>query len=554
MSASLSAQLEESLDAFRGVFANVNIRRAQIAFAGAITGTYAYAIAVSVFAYERGGVTAVGVLTAVRLATAAAVSPFAASFADRFRRERVMLASDLARVVTVGVAAVAADRHWSALVVYVMAVLTSIFGTVFRPAAAALLPTIAATPEEMTAANVSYSTLDSVGSFIGPALGALLLAVSSPALVFAFTAATFAWSAVLVFGISAPKPEPAGHGTPEQETAREVMLGGIRAIGAEPRLRLLIGLCGAQAFVAGALGVLVVVTALSLLDLGSAGVGILEAVSGVGSIVGAGVMLALLARKRLGEDLALGIFLWGAPLVLLGVVVNTPVALLAWGLIGLGNTLVDVSAITLLQRIAPPAVAGRVFGVLESMVIGGMAVGSLVTPLLVGVGGARFALIAVGAVLPVLAVLTFAGLRAIDEGARVDEERIAALREVPFLSPLPLATLEYLAMRLEKVDLEPGATLFARGDHGDRFYILTRGTLGIELEGATKLEQAPGYVGEIALLRDVTRTASVRARAACELWALERDEFLQAVTGHAGSARVAQDVAATRVGVVPGPA
>jgi MFS family permease len=554
VSASLTAQLGESLGAFRGIFANANIRRVQLAFAGAITGTYAYAIAVSVFAYERGGVAAVGVLTAVRLATAAAISPFAASFADRFRRERVMLASDLLRVVTVGIAAIAADRHWSAYVVYAMAVLTSIGGVVFRPAASALLPTIAATPEEMTAANVSYSTLDSIGSFVGPALGALLLAASSPALVFAFTAATFAWSAVLVARITAARPEATGEDASEHEAGHEGMLGGVRAIRAEPRLALLIGLSGAQAFVAGALGVLVVVTALRLLDLGSAGVGILEAVSGIGSIVGAAVMLALLARKRLGEDLALGIFLWGAPLVVLGLFVNTAVALLAWGLIGLGNTLVDVAAITLLQRTAPPAVAARVFGVLESMVIGGMALGSLVAPILVGVGGARFALIVIGAVLPILVVLSFARLRAIDEGARVDEERIAILRDVPFLAPLPLATLEFLAGRIARIQLAAGGTLFRRGDHGDRFYVLTHGSIEIELDGGTKRETAPAYVGEIALLHDVPRTATVAADTACELWALERDDFLAAVTGHAGSTRLAQDVAAARIGTVPGPA
>ena len=189
---------------------------------------------------------------------------------------------------------------------------------------------------------------------------------------------------------------------------------------------------------------LVVVTALRLLDLGSAGVGILEAASGIGSILGAGVMLALLVRKRLGEDLAIGIFLWGAPLVVLGLVVNTAVAVLAFGLVGLGNTLVDVSAITLLQRTAPTAVAGRVFGVVESMMVAGMALGALLAPVLVGLAGPRAALIVTGSVLPILVLLTLAQLRRIDDGAGVDEEIIAALRGVPFLAPLPLATLEFL--------------------------------------------------------------------------------------------------------------
>jgi hypothetical protein len=344
--------------------------------------------------------------------------------------------------------------------------------------------------------------------------------------------------------------EPADHA--EAETGG--LLGGVRAIRQEPRLRLLVGLNAAQAFVAGALSVLVVVTALRLLDIGSAGVGVLEAASGVGSIVGAAVMLALLARQRLGEDLAIGIFLWGAPLVVLGLVVNTPVAVIAFALVGLGNTLVDISSITLLQRAAPRAVAARVFGVLESMIVAGMALGALLAPALVGLIGPRGSLIAVGAFLPVLVLLSGRRLRAVDEGATVDEGLISALRGVPFLSPLPLSTLEFLAARLARVELEAGGTLFRRGEHGERFYVLTRGTIEIGLDGGAKRETAPAYVGEIALLRDVPRTASVAAETDCELWALEREDFLSAVTGHAGSTGIAQDVVAARVGTVPGPA
>ena len=550
MSASLTGRLGESLDAFRGIFANRNIRRVQLAFAGAITGLYAYGIAVAVFAYEQGGATAVGVLMAVRLAIAAAIAPFAASVADRYRREVVMLGSDLLRVGTVGTAALAAHLHWSAFVVYAMATLTSVVGTVFRPAEAALLPTLARSPDELTAANVTSSTIDSVGSFVGPALGALLLALSSASLVFAFTAATFAWSASMIAGVRSPRTEITAEEL-EEEGGHD-FLGGMRAIKAEPRLRLLIGLYGAQTLVAGALGVLVVVTALRLLDLGNAGVGILEAASGIGSIIGAGVMFALLARKRLGEDLALGILLWGAPLVVLGIVVSTPVAILAFGLVGLGNTLVDVSAITLLQRATPTAVAARVFGVLESATIAAMAVGALLAPVLVAIAGPRGALIATGGLLPVLVALSWRQLRIVDVGAGVDDRIIEALRGVPFLAPLPLATLEFLGARVVPLGLAAGATLFRRGDEGDRFYILTAGAIEIALEDGTKREDAPAYVGEIALLQDVPRTATVEAGTACELLALERDDFLAAVAGHAGSSGIAQDVVAARLGVAPG--
>jgi len=549
VSAAVAAQVSESLDALRGVFGNRQIRNVQFAFAGSVTATYAYSIAIAVYAYRHGGVTAVGVLAFARLAAGAAVAPLGASLADRHRRERVMLASDLIRVGTVGSTAIVTALGAPALLVYGLAVLSTVAGSVFRPAEAALLPTIARSPEELTAANVSSSTIDSVGSFVGPALGALVLALQGPALVFALTAAACAWSASCIARVHGPAPGPIAKDEVTNDTGG--LLAGVRAIRREPRLQLLIGLYGAQTLVAGALGVLIVVTALQLLGLGAAGVGLLEAASGIGSIVGAGVMLVLIARGRLGRDLAIGIFLWGAPLVVVGLLTNTAVALLAWFVVGLGNTLVDISAITLLQRAVRPEVAARVFGVLESVFVSSIALGALLAPVLVNTFGARAALIATGALLPVLVLLTWSRLRTVDAGAQIDSEIVAALRSVPFLSPLPLHTLEYLAGRVAPVQLEGGAVLFNRGDHGDRFYLLREGALEIELEAEAKREAAPAYVGEIALLRDVPRTATVRAAESCELLAVERDDFLNAVVNHSGSRGIAQDVVATRIDLAP---
>ena len=295
----------ESVSALREVYRNPGLRWVQLAYAGAAVGTYAYAVALGVYAYRDGGAAAVGIVMAVRLGVAAAVAPFAASAADAFRRERVMLMSDLGRALTVGLAALAVALGTTSLIVYVLAVCASIIATVFRPAESALLPTLARTPEELAAANVSSSTFDSVGSFVGPAIAALLLSVSSTSVVFGLVAATFAWSASCVWRVHAPERPAASH-----ESDHEGFAGGLRAIRAEPRLRLLIGLYGAQCVVAGALGVLVIVTALDLLDIGNAGVGLLEAASGVGSILGAGVALALVGRGRLAGDFALGIVLW----------------------------------------------------------------------------------------------------------------------------------------------------------------------------------------------------------------------------------------------------
>jgi MFS family permease len=540
----ISDRVGESVTALREVYRNPGLRWVQLAYAGAAVGTYAYAVALGVYAYHHGGATAVGIVMAVRLGVAATVAPFAASAADAFRRERVMLWSDLGRALAIALAAIAIALEAASLLVYVLAVCTSIIATVFRPAESALLPTLARTPEELTAANVSSSTFDSVGSFVGPAIAALLLSVSSTSAVFGLVAATFAWSASCVWRVRAPvKPAVAS-----SEGDHEGFGAGLRAIRAEPRLRLLIGLYGAQCLVAGALGVLVIVTALDLLDIGNAGVGLLEAASGVGSILGAAVALALVGRGRLAGDFALGIVLWGAPLVLIGVVPVTVAAVLALGVVGVGNTLVDISAMTLLQRTAPPAVAARVFGVLESVIVGGLALGALVAPALVATIGARGALVVVGALLPVVAALRWRSLARIDDGARVPEHRLNAVESVPFLSILPVQRRELLAARLVPLELPAQALLFARGDHGDRFFILVDGELDIELPEEVKVETAPAYVGEIALLRDVPRTATVRARADSSLFSLDRETFLDAVLGHARSRSSAEDVAVARVG------
>src|SRR2546429_3338971 len=152
---SLRGRLSESLAAMRGVYANPDLRRIQFATAGASIGNFAYGVAIAVYAYEHGGATAVGVVTAIRQVIAASIAPFAASLADRFPRERVMLASDVARVLSVGVTTFLVTEPAASILVYVVATLTTVMGTVFRPAEASLIPRLASTPEELTAANIS---------------------------------------------------------------------------------------------------------------------------------------------------------------------------------------------------------------------------------------------------------------------------------------------------------------------------------------------------------------------------------------------------------------
>ena len=308
-----------SIRALGAVLSSPRLRRLQLAWVGSILGGWAYLVALGVYAYEQGGASAVGLVGLIRLVPAAIASPFTATLADRFSRVAVMVASDLVRFGLMGAAAIVIATDGPAPFVYGIVALTTVAGTVFRPAQAALLPSLVASPTELTAANVASSTLESVGTFLGPALGGLLLAVSGPAVVFAANGATFLWSAILVFGLRGAE-QPHADASPDDSApdSSPGVLAGVTTIATEPNLRVLVGLYAAQTLVAGALNVLVVVTAFELLDLDSAGVGLLYAAVGVGGLVGGFVALVLSPGGRLARDFALGLALFGLPLAVVG--------------------------------------------------------------------------------------------------------------------------------------------------------------------------------------------------------------------------------------------
>jgi MFS family permease len=543
---SLRRRLRESLRALAAVFHNEDLRRLELAWSGSIIGQWGYEVALAVFAYRAGGATAVGLVALVRLLPAAIVAPFAALLGDRFHRKRIMVAADLARVCAMAGAAAAVFAGAPAVTVYALAAIAAVTGTAFGPAQSALLPSLARSPEELTAANATSTTLESVGFFVGPALGGLLLAFTSVGAVFTLAAALFLWSAFVLRRIGSDSR--GGPGIEGDSILREA-LAGFRAIAAERRLRLLVGLYGAQTLAAGILRVLLVVTALQVLDLGPSGVGFLNSAVGIGALAGMLVMLTLIGTSRLAAVFRLGILLWGVPLALLGIWPSVAAALVLLGILGVGNTLVDVAGLTLLQRAAPDEVRARVFGVLESVFLGTIAIGAILAPLLTSALGARGALVAAGGGLSVLVLLFWRPLSAADATAAVPESTLALLRGIPIFAPLPPMTLEQLASRLLRVHVPAGEIIFRQGDPGDRFYVIGEGEVEIAPDGGPPKTLGRGaYFGEIALLRDVPRTATVTTRTGVELYLLERDVFIAAVTGHAPSAEAADAVIATRLG------
>jgi MFS family permease len=542
-------RLSEASRAFRGVAGNPGLLRLEVAWACSVVGAWAYGIAVVVYAYEQGGAKAVGVVGLLRWGLAALVSPFAAVLGDRYDRRRVMVASDLVRAVLIVGAAIAALSDAAPSLVYLLAALVSIAGTPFRPAEAAYTPQLARTPDELSAANVVAAAIESVGIFAGPALGGLLLAGTNTGTVFLATAGTFVLSGIFILGIRGPSSGRREEDAGRAESIAEELLAGARTILRDRKIALLVGLFAAQTFVDGLLGVLIAVIALSFLDSGAATVGWLNAASGIGGLLGAVIAGALVGRGRLAADFGVGVLLFGLPLALVPAWRNEALALLLLGVVGIGNTIADVSGMTLLQRAAPDAVLARVFGVLEALLLLTVGLGAIAAPALVSALGTKGALVAAGLLLPVLVLPAWPVLRRIDTESDVPLLRLRRLRDVPFLSLLSEATLEQLASSAVEVRLGAGEEVVRQGEAGDRFYVVASGSVDVFVDGEwTTILGAGDYFGEIALLRDTPRTASVKTREETCLIALSRESFVPAVAGYAPARSSADAVVGLRLG------
>lgn len=560
-------RLAESASAFGAVFRNSNLRRLAFAACGSQIGIWAFGVAVSVYAYEQSGAKAVALLWLIRAVPSGLCAPLGGIIADRFARERVMLASDLARVALVAAAAVAVWTDTPAAVVYVLAGLASLARVPFGPAEAAIIPALAETPSELTAANVVGSTIESTGFFVGPALAGIALGFASIPTVFMITAAAMLWSAFFVARIHAPPPgaetplEPAAE-IPVRPGVLEQALAGFKTLAAEQRLRLLVGLLAAQTLVAGALQVLNVSLSIEVLDLGKSGVGYLSAAFGIGALIGAVGAAGMVGLRRLSIPFVGGVALWGPPLVIIGIWPREAVAYVCLGLVGFGNTFVDVAGFTLVQRAVPNSVLARAVGVVQMLWVTAIGIGAVLVSPLISRLGVEDAFIVTGCFLPALLIVFGPQLVRIDAAATAPErDRLDLLRGTPIFAALPAITLEALAERLIPLHFQAGAELITEGAAGDRFYLVSAGHVAVTAQGAAVATLGPGeYVGEIALLHDVPRTATVTAQTDVDVFALEREDFLSSMTSHAASRETAEAVAAERltdlrgaVGVLPVP-
>jgi predicted MFS family arabinose efflux permease len=523
------------------VASSAPLRRAELSFGLVWASEWAVLIGLGVFAFREGGAGAVGAVTAIRMIPAALIAPFASTVADAVRRERVLLWIGLVRAVTLGAAAGLLATGGGAGAVYGLSIVATIAQTLYRPAHSALLPALCTTPQQLTSANVIRGMLDSIAALGGPLIAAVLLATSGLSSLFAVCAAASLAGGLVVLALPYELP-PREH---RPRAGARAALEGFSAITADRGLLLVTGLGAAQTFTRGCLSVFSVVVAIELLGIGEKGVGVLNAAIGAGAVLGSVLTFRLVGRGGLAAWFGLGIALWGVPLIVFGAIPGLPAAIVLFAVVGMGNAFIDAAGFTILARLADEAVLARMFAAFEAILTIGIAVGALLSPLLIDLWGIRLALAAVGLVAPIAVIACTAALRRLDTRLRVRDADIELLQQVPMLRVLPEATIEQLAAALAHVDFPPGQPVFEQGDPGDRFFVIEDGSADVVLDGRTVRTLRRGECfGEIALLRDTVRTAGVHASADAPLRVsvLPRGRFLTAVTGYPASASAGERV------------
>ncbi len=536
----------QALAALRAAMRNPGIRCVELAWGAAIAAEWMHFVALGVFAYDAGGTAAVGIAGLARMLPAALVAPLASTLGDRFRRERFMTWTAAVGALALGASALVFFTSRSEWLVFALAAVIGVCSTLFRPALQAILPSLARTPEELIAGNAATSTIESLATLVGPLLAGALVSVGDPGVVFAAAGGVLATGALLLAPL---RVEGVIQETAAQMPARELVLGGFRAVRSGPPL-LILALMATQGFVRGCLNVLIVVAVFRVLDVGDGAVGYLTAALGLGGLLGAFGAMTLHSR-RLGGALGVALIFWGVPIALVAPRPSLTGTVLLLAVVGAANSIEDVAGFTLLQRLVPDAALSRALGLLWGAVMGAVALGSITAPLVVAALGPRAAFAVVGGILPVITLLCWQGLRRIDRNTAPATTELALLAKVPLFEPLSIVAKEHLAGKLTRVHVEPGDVVVRKGETGDRFYIVGDGELEIT-DGVSGTARDGDFFGEIALLRDVPRTATVRATSPSELYALDREDFLAAFT-HSAVRAVGDEVVDERLraGLVP---
>jgi MFS family permease len=504
------------------------LRRALVAYLVFNTAEWATYVALLVWAFDQGGAGAAGAIALVQLVPAAIVAPLGSVIGDRMRRSHALALGYALQAVTLLATAVALSADATFSVVAVAAATSTCAISLTRPVHHALIPDLAGSPAELAAGNSASTTVEGVAGFVGPAVSGLMLAAWGAASVFALFGVLSVATALLTVGLAVRgRVVRAG-----RERLLGSAFGGFREVSADAGAALLVAMVAAQYVVVGLLDILTVVLAFDVLGLGDAGPGLLTSALGAGAVLGASASLALVGRRTLAPALAIGIALTGLPLVLIAGVEVPWAAFALLAASAVGKAFFDVAGRTLLQRSIPAAVLSRIFGVQEAVMMAGIAVGSLAAPFAVAAFGPRGAFLVAGIALPITGLLAWFWIRRLDARALRPGPKYAALAALPAFAALPQRALEQLSWSTREVRIQAGQEVIREGDEGDLFYVVLEGSLLVTQGGRElrTLGAGTGF-GEIALMRDTPRTATVTAITDVELGAVDRNDFLLAVTG-----------------------
>ena len=482
---------------------------------------------------------------------AAVALPFGAAVADRFPRHLVLVVVYVAQALLVAGVGAVIQIGGPPVLTYLLIAVVGIVAAPCRPAQLALAPVLAGSAEELVAANVTQMTFEGLATLAGPALAGVVLAVSGPPAALGVAAGFSLASALLLWGVRA-RADPTLAAHRDRESALESLGAGVRAVARLPDLSAIIGGFWVQTFVRGMLNVLVVSLTLTTLGLGEGAVGFISGTFGIGVILGALGATSMVGMRRLGRPIALALAVWGLPLVAIAVRPGVVTAVVALVVSGIGNAVLDVAGFTQLQRIADDRVLGRVFGVFYVGVLASTGIGSITAPALIDSIGIRGALALAGALLPAAALVIYPRLSRVDDYAFVPEAALSAVAAVPLFEALPPTSLEKLARSALAESVPSGAAVIVEGERGDTFYVVVGGSLEVSSGGRLLRTLGPGdFFGEIALLRDVPRTATVAAATDSEVLGIRRMDFLSAVLGSRESAEAVEEVVSSRVGATP---
>jgi MFS family permease len=542
----LLSHLGPPVRALRAVLGNRAVTRMQLAFLLFNVAEPAMWVAILVYAFDQGGTPEVGLVSIVLLVPAGLLAPVAAALGDRFRRERMVRYGYLAQAVATGVTAGALLADAPVAVVYAIATIAAVTYTTGRPNHHALMPSLCETPEEVAAANSVSSLTEGIGATIGGIVAAALAGVGAGA-VFAVAAAVLVLGVVLTFGVRGPDPERSV-GPFRPWTLAVDAAAGLAILARARGARLLVLIAAAVAVATGAIGVLMVPLAIDDLGLGDAGVGLLSTLLSVGLFVGAGISVAFAARRRLASAMLLAAAVFAVAGIAFGSATTTAIAIAASVVFGAGITLLDVLGRTMLQRTTTDDVLTRVFGAVEALWLLGYAGGAAIAPLIEREAGLSWAFAISGVAVLVVTLASFAGLRVIDVASVIPERELSLLARIPMFAPLPRVDLERLGRQLDRIETPAGVEVVRQGDIGDRFYVIDDGRFEVLTDGDRVNTLAAGdFFGEIALLHDIPRTATVRALTDGAVWALDQEEFLATLTDLPQGATEAHRISAERM-------